>query len=163
MLLNSSSSSAPSTSSSSVAASEQQRCWEQLLSFRISLQRGLDIGNQLPVLAHLLESNKSDNEEDDIIKNETNNNLTEILTDLHQMLGSQSANNDNDSKSNNKKRKNKNNDEDDITWEKIQATQVNLRDHWESTINKWHARLHFGSEQKKSKMRVFNQTIWEQV
>lgn len=38
-----------------------------------------------------------------------------------------------------------------------------MKPHWETTVNKWHARLHFGSEQVKSKMKIFNQTVWEQI
>ena len=38
-----------------------------------------------------------------------------------------------------------------------------LRPFWMETVNKWHARLHFGSEQAKQKMKMFNKTVWQQV
>ena len=49
------------------------------------------------------------------------------------------------------------------SWEDIEHCQKRLRPSWETTVNKWHARVHFGSEKVKSKLKVFNQTIWEQV
>jgi len=32
-----------------------------------------------------------------------------------------------------------------------------------SVVNKWHARVNFGSEATKAKMRVFNKPIFDQV
>ena len=53
-------------------------------------------------------------------------------------------------------------DDEEMTWERLYAPQK-LREDWEAVVNKWHARLNFGSEKAQSNLRVFNQKIWEQI
>jgi protein AATF/BFR2 len=48
-------------------------------------------------------------------------------------------------------------------WERIYAAQKRLQPAWESSVNLWHSRLHYGSEKVQSKFRTFNQSLWEGV
>lgn len=139
--------------SASTAATEQVKLWENIIGLRISLQRSLDTGNKLPgkdFLSSLADNDKAVKNQVAVVKDS----LKGLLGDLNYLLDVQAK----DSSSTKKRKLNE-----DVKWEDIARTQENFRPSWESTINKWHARLHFGSEQVKSKMKVFNQTIWEQV
>ena len=139
--------------SASTAATEQVKLWETIIGLRISLQRSLDTSNKLPG-SDFLSSAVSDDKAGKKEVSEVKDNLKGLLGDLNYLLDVQA-------KDNGSTKKRKINEE--INWEDIVRTQDKFRPSWESTVNKWHARLHFGSEQVKSKMKVFNQTIWEQV
>ena len=139
--------------SASTAAIEQVKLWETIIGLRISLQRSLDTSNQLPsneCFTEAVESSKTGGQQVVAVKDS----LKGLLCDLNHLLDIQSK----DSSSSKKRKINQ-----DINWDDVIRTQNKFRPSWESTVNKWHARLHFGSEQVKSKMKVFNQTIWEQV
>ena len=45
----------------------------------------------------------------------------------------------------------------------ICTAKKKVREDWEAVVNKWHARLNFGSDKAQSNLRVFNQKIWEQI
>ena len=49
------------------------------------------------------------------------------------------------------------------SWDDISMLQQELRPTWEKVVNKLHARINFGSNSAQSKLRVFNQKIWDQV
>jgi hypothetical protein len=161
----------------SVAATEQVTCWENILGLRISLQKIIDIGNKLPIITKINKNKDEDEDEEDMnniynfnssldhvfgIKKHDDldcnyknvqNSLLNLTTSMNYLLEMQNVNNNNNNKRNR-----------DVTWDDIISTQKSLKDNkWENTLNKWHARLHFGSEHKKSNMHVFNHTIWEQV
>lgn len=51
----------------------------------------------------------------------------------------------------------------DSYWEDITQTTKAMKPRIEATVNKWHARVHFGSEKAKSRFKAFDQTIWDQV
>lgn len=137
----------------STAATEQVKLWETIVGLRISLQRSLETGNKLPGAEFLSHLATSDNQsEQQLIQ--VKDGLKGLLGDLNHLLDVQAK----DSSSAKKRKVNE-----EIVWEDVVRTQQKFRPSWESTVNKWHARLHFGSEQVKSKMKVFNQTIWEQV
>ena len=129
------------------------KLWETIIGLRISLQRSLDTSNKLPgsdFLSSAVSYDKACRKE----VSEVKGSLRGLLGDLNYLLDVQAKDN-----GSTKKRK----ITEEINWEDIVRTQDKFRPSWESTVNKWHARLHFGSEQVKSKMKVFNQTIWEQV
>ena len=140
--------------SASTAAIDQVKLWETIIGLRISLQRSLDTSNQLPsreFISQVTDGSKAGGQQVAEVKDS----LKGLLGDLNYLLDIQAK----DSNSSSKKRK----INEEVKWDDIIRTQQKFRPSWESTVNKWHARLHFGSEQVKSKMKVFNQTIWEQV
>jgi hypothetical protein len=137
----------------STAATEQVKLWETIVGLRISLQRSLEAGNKLPGAEFLSHAANGDNQPEQHLT-QVKDGLKGLLGDLNHLLEVQAK----DSSSAKKRKVNE-----EINWEDIVRTQQKFRPSWESTVNKWHARLHFGSEQVKSKMKVFNQTIWEQV
>jgi hypothetical protein len=136
------------------AAADQAKLWEEVLSLRISLQKSLDMAGKFPgpETASLLFEDKSVHTEVLALRKS----LGGLLHQMNDSLSCQSP-----SPSTSKKRDRSTSTA--ISWDEIYQTQKKLRPNWEDVVNKWHARLHFGSEQIKSKMRVFNQTIWEQV
>lgn len=131
-------------------AQNQIKLHEKILAFRISLQQTLDIVNQYPLLDELELS-----EEDIKPHNYENSNvLNDLLSESLHALNTQCG-------SNNEKATKKRKSSSIISWEEVVKPQNDLHSSWESVINKWHSRVNFGSE--KSKLKVFNQTIWEQV
>ena len=143
--------------SASTAATEQVKLWETIIGLRISLQRSIDTSNKLPrsdFITDAIGKNEKGKEQ----AKEVKDGLKHLLGDLNYLLDVQSKDNNNNTSSSKKRKLNE-----EVKWEDIQRTQDKFRPSWERTVNKWHARLHFGSEQVKSKMKVFNQTIWEQV
>lgn len=139
--------------SASAAATDQVKLWETIIGLRISLQRSIDTSNKLPNADHISHAVKSDQAGANQLA-EVKDGLKGLLGDLNHLLEIQA-----EGSSSTKKRK----VNEELQWVDIAQMQQKLRPSWESTVNKWHARLHFGSEQVKSKMKVFNQTIWEQV
>lgn len=172
----------------SLVAGAQMKCWEEALTLRINLQKTVDTANKLPVggrlrdislahdggAPHASESDEDDNrdESDDDLPSKSiqkaSKSLVGIITSLNNILkesSSEDQSDEEDDQTTSKKKSNTKNkrSRDSDLWEELEGTQKRLRRRWEETVNKWHARMHFGSEQKKSTMRVFNQTIWEQI
>lgn len=140
-------------------ARTQMEIWENVLGFRISLQSICDKFNEFPTLSTSSSSDSTETMEfptHDIKKfqnNKLKSELKLILRETTELLAQQSSN------SGQKKRKH-----DTVpSWEEIYELQEELSEEWKDVINKWHARTHFGSEKKKSNLKVFNQTIWDQV
>ena len=134
----------------SLAAGDQAKSYEKLLALRISLQKVVDNSNKLPVLnddssvRHDLENNH--NNYDECLEN-----CSSALRSLTKLLTEQSSSSFSPA------------DDEEMTWERLYAPQKKLREDWEAVVNKWHARLNFGSEKAQSNLRVFNQKIWEQI
>lgn len=140
-------------------ASEHTRCWEQLLALRISLQKSVDIGNKLP--AEDFDDVYQADAELSEARSDLCGDLRAILGDLTDVLNVQAENIPSDSVFSAPTAKRKRSS--DILWEDVCASQNHLDSYWEKVVNKWHARLNFGSEQNKNKMKTFNHSIWHQV
>lgn len=131
-------------------AQSNVKLWENNLAFRISLQQLTDTFNQFPVIPSSFKTSDL-NEFND---NELKNDLKDILTETSSLLLMQTK---------------ENRGEENVkfdhcpSWEELIEVQNSLEEEWEEIINKWHARTHFGSEKKKSSLKVFNQTLWDQV
>lgn len=143
-------------------ASQHLKCWEQILALRITLQKSVDLGNQLPSesISELV-GNKDDNE---VVQstNALSKGLQSVLLELVEATNVQAEKIDSSSTFTstigNKRQRTE-----EISWEQVIAPQEHMNQYWEAVVNKWHARLNFGSEQAKSKLKVFNQSIWDQV
>ena len=136
-------------------ASEQVKLGDQLLAFRIHLQKTLDIANKLPILNHSLITDENLKAE----STSAQSTIKKSIYDLTELLNLQITD-PTIAKNNEKKRKSNNIDD---LWEEVIRPQKQLRQNWEGVVNKWHARVQFGSEVSKSKLKVFNQTLWDQV
>ena len=130
------------------------KLYEENLSFRISLQQVTDQVNSFPILEKLEINSKNFPE---ISSNNLKENINNILIDSSSLLLRQTKENQNNFK--NKQIKYENSP----TWEELMKVQSSLEEEWEIIINKWHARTHYGSEKKKTNLKVFNQTLWDQV
>jgi hypothetical protein len=139
-------------------AKQQLQTWESLLSFRISLQRSLDLANKLPAfpLDDVLENTDEEDEHDLSSLRES---LKGIRNTLYECLEVQTQN----PSSKKAKKSSISTPQSDISWESIIEKQNILEKSWETTLNKWHSRMHFGSEKVKSRLSVFNVNVWEQI
>lgn len=142
--------------SSATIAGLQIKGWEQILSVRITLQRALDLTNRLPypedfnLLSSTDEYMKSNQES--LI-----NTLGSLTDDMICLL--ESSQTRPDVAIIKKKRKRDLNP----SWERLSEVVKKLKPNWQAVVNIHHARLHFGSEQSKSQLKVFNHTIWDQT
>ena len=141
---------------SAVAATEQVKAWESLLELRIGLQRSLDLGNRLP---SAFDDDVFSAAAEDLagVADAKGDLVVELEGLLHEMTGLLEIQTENVTGGS------KRGGSSAAAWKRIENAQEGLRDSWEGTVNKWHARVHFGSEKVKSKMKVFNQTIWQQI
>ena len=128
-------------------AREEMKIYDQLLGIRIQLQKSLDTANQLPVGG----INPVDNSgEVDDVKEVLTKKLEGIIADLVTM-------DEGDNKEDGS-------DNDILTWKCIARQQRDLEeDSWNSVLNKLHARLNFGSENARQKMKVFGSSFFDQV
>jgi hypothetical protein len=140
--------------SASVLASNQLKVWEGALALRVSLQKPMDGVGMLPVDVPLFDSNHSDLAECATL---LGRHLRKQTYELASVLDASAG----------LKRKAAELSEDcdvDTLWESTLRTQEALqKQKWEPVLNKWHARLNFGSEGTKAKLKVFTQTMWDQV
>jgi len=145
----------------SANAVAQVKGYEQMLSLRIALQKVLDDGNKFPVREYL------PNERNDSDYKDLTGSIQSCLRDVAGMLSAQVTTNSGNSQSKKRRRGEESNTNGEegtkMTWEEVLAPQQQLQASWEASVNRWHSRLHYGSEKVQSKMRVFNQTLWEQV
>ena len=125
--------------------SDLTKAYEHLLSFRISLQKPLDIISKFPVCLEL--------EPDSSVLNQ----LESMTKDLVSLLVSGKDINTKKSK------KLTNSDKKDLFWNEIINPQILLEEKWSSVLNKLHARINFGSDQNMKKLKVFNNSFWDQV
>ena len=137
------------------AANVHISAWEHFLSLRMSLQKPLDIANQFPVgndfSLIVSGSSKAKEHSDELIKN-MRGTLSSLVTDLVDCSGE------------NVKAVKLGSDSDlDQQWKLVSNIISDLRPNWKNVLNKWHSRLHFGSDNVKAGFKVFNHTIWDQV
>ena len=146
----------------SANAAFQVKGYEQMLSLRIALQKVLDEGNKFPVRElHAYETNDSDytdltNSIQTCVRNVTGLLTAQVPGEGDKGDGRKRRRADSDSGSSSSGDK-------ALSWDEIMAPQQKLQASWEASVNRWHSRLHYGSEKVQSKLRVFNQTLWEQV
>ena len=164
----------------SKAALNRVQLWEQILGFRISLQKSIDTANNLPAfdVSELITS-KDDKQTYCDAKGQLDINLKSILSTLKDSNGAAEDADDDDEededeeeedkkKRNKRKRNTDEEDEEDVDsidsmWNNMYKGQVKAEEKWKGVLNKWHARLNFGSLQIKSKMKVFKTSLWDQV
>jgi len=154
------------------SVAEQAKVYEQLLGLRICVQKTLDEANKFPVSTYSEGYSADVSEEVDYAS--IRSGLQTSLIALCDYLGNEvpDAGMEPDKEYAEKRRKpscdndDASDDEDsttDVEWEAVLAPQLALRPQWEAAVNKQYSRLHYGSEKTHSRMKVFNQTVWEQV
>ena len=158
-----------SSSSSSAAASEaansQVKGFEKVLALRITLQKALDVGNKFPVRENNEDKAEAGSKKRKGVWGDVNGSedFQECQSNCNKALASLS------SLLQKERDQEIGNDTSDVvatanpSWEELYSMQQELRPNWEKVVNKLHARLNFGSDTAQSKMRVFNQKIWDQV
>eukprot|EP01031_Cornospumella_fuschlensis_P032745 gene32745-39585_t len=155
--------------------------WEELLAFRISLQKSLDAANKLPSadILGLAEDIRDGNAADQIRHDQqkTLKQVQSMIASLYGCLqpeveGSSKKNKENlDSNSHREKeRKRKSqlklfdNLDVDEMWEKIESTQNSLQPQWETILDRMNTRVQFGLGGQKSAgnkaLKVFHQSPW---
>lgn len=141
--------------SASVNAGLHLHSWEKTLALRVSLQKPLDLANRLPS-----EFSVSD-------KGEIYDHLSVLTNQLRKQVidGSDLLNSEVQRSTSERPVKQKRAADDmDALWKDLYQAQTQLQTlRWEPVLNKWHARLNFGSEKTKAKLKVFTQTMWDQV
>ena len=48
-------------------------------------------------------------------------------------------------------------------WNELYEQQNKMKNQWVNVIDKWNARLNFGNEQAKAKLKILNYSMWDQV
>ena len=137
------------TNESRINASKQAhlnlKIWECALSFRISLQKTLEIANKLPLT----------NTSSDAESLTTKSTLQSTIESLYSMLQSTTETAKEQTKRNKRKR--------EVIFDDICSQHETNSLKWKEVLNKWNSRLHFGDKDSQSKMKTFKQTYWEQV
>lgn len=137
-----------------------QDSWESLLGFRISLQRVIEEANKLPSIP-ISSSNSKFKEKDREALTEVQNTLKETFCSLYEVLQTKKDDeedyqlDDSDDESDGKTI--------EELWEKTLQKQQSRQPYWEEVLDVWNSRVHFGSEKAKSKLKLFNQSLWSQV
>jgi hypothetical protein len=138
-------------------ALKQVKIWQNLLSFRISLQKIIDSANKLPILPVELKDGVIVSPHDDkyvLLREEIEEMLHELKTSLviqssdHSMTGHLG------------KRKHEN---DRMSYDDLLEIQNCFKPRWKKVIDSTHSRANFGSNIAISKMKSFKQTVWDQV
>lgn len=145
----------PSSSDQSRAsrlAASELRAWETTIALRISLQKPLDLANQLPPRTNVNWMEPSDSS----IAIQHLNSMASILSN------GQQGRTDNATLKRKAEMITSLDDELD-PWDLISELQNGLQDRWTTVLNKWHSRVSFGSEHAKDRLKVFNRTFWQQV
>lgn len=138
----------------SVVAANHLKIWERALALRVSLQKPIDSAGRLPV-GELAE--ELDNEDVSCVNVALCGQLRKQACELTTIL---------DTSAGGKRKLEDFSQCYDIEtlWEDTLRTQSKLqKQNWEPVLNKWHARINFGSENTKAKLKVFTQTMWDQV
>ena len=138
-----------SSLAASKMAAEHIKLWEKTLSLRISLQKAVDFGNQLPV-------------EEEETSNAKPSEMVDLLTSCQSLVDSLTTMLEDQAVAPGAKKR-KRGAIGECSWDRVFEAQQQLRPHWEEVVNKWHSRLQFGSNEAASKMKTFKQTLWEQV
>jgi protein AATF/BFR2 len=138
----------------SEAAGKQAQAYESVLALRIQLQKVVDAANVLPSGSDLVARGKEQSDEVIEAYHKLSTSLDGTVRQLTALLHKQAPSSSSSASSSSSS---------SLSWEEVLAPQQRLRPHWESTLDKWNARLHFGSERKQSKLKIFNHKIWEQI
>ena len=146
----------------SSACAVQAKCYEKLLSLRISLQKVLDLVNTLPVNDSPPAGDSMDEVAD--LSGKSLKLMTGMMGEQCSVAEKRKAGemneSDSDSDDNNDT---SNNNRGNEYYDRILKYQKGMAPSWQSIVNKWHSRLNYGSEKAQSKMRVFNRSLFEQV
>eukprot|EP01031_Cornospumella_fuschlensis_P028916 gene28916-34895_t len=153
--------------------------WEELLAFRISLQKSLDAANKLPsadILGLLAEDIIPDGNALEQIRHVQQKNLKQVqnmIASLYDCLhpedqGSSKNLDSNSHREKERKRKSQlklfDSLDADEMWEKIESTQNSLQPQWESILDRMNTRVQFGLGGQKSAgnkaLKVFHQSPW---
>lgn len=126
----------------------------QSLALRIRLQRLVDDGNKLPL---------SHNDDVSTDCKLVTNKILNLMKDISNLLEDQIPINLRNSNDNKRSRYQDTESNADNIWDDISRPQKILCSNWRNVVDKFHARAHFGSEHVKSKLKTFNQSIWDQV
>lgn len=158
----------PSSSDQSRAsrlAASELRAWETTIALRISLQKPLDLANQLPPRTNVNWMKPSDSEE--LIVKNSYEVQSIALQHLHCMASilsnGQQGHTDNATLKRKAAEMITSLDDELDPWDRISQLQNDLQDRWTTVLNKWHSRVSFGSEHAKDRLKVFNRTFWQQV
>ena len=145
-----------SSTGSTEAAScglEQAKAWDNLVKIRLSLQKPLELGNELPVQTGSSDERKL-----------CSTYIRKSLSSLERIVVDQLPATDKSRKRARieevKNFKDLNSEE---IWNHLNDTHKTLQPQWKAVTDKWHARLNFGSEQAKSKLKVLNYSMWDQI
>ena len=151
----------------------QNALWGRLLTTRISLQQVIDEANHFPVLSERVSERVSEGVSggEGVGSNPLREGLQGVLGELVGMLEQQVPEDRRSEGVSEGARKRSRSDSEGgsegvsggLSWEQVLAPQQQLQKDWEAVMNREHARSHFGSEQKKSKLKMFSNSIWDQV
>jgi len=134
------------------SAKKETDAWNRILEIRINLQKSLELANRLPA-SPLQVDGLSEMKEGAMDLRQT---IGMALDEFVGVLEMQSSA---------KKRRRGTMEDSSLEehWARMQATHDALRPKWVKTIDKWHARLHFGSESSKKKLTVFDKGVFDTV
>ena len=138
-----------SSSDAGAAGRLNVKLWEQGLATRISLQKALELSNRLPVTTSISEHCAP-----------VASHIRGVLSELSSALEEQIPVN---SRPNKKRKVDVTRSSEDEIWEHLQASQHALKPNWKKVVDKWHARLNYGSEKSKSRLKILTTSIWDQV
>jgi len=144
----------------------QLEAWEKVLALRISMQKSIDLANQLPIISEVDIIANADNQQKEDIEEEyskLSQSLQHVSGSLVDMLEQQAKVRKIDV-TQSKLPSYTDDNEIDALWNRINSVDKALESSlWFPVLNKWHTRVHFGAEKNKSKLKVFNQNISDQV
>lgn len=133
-------------------ALQQAKAWDNLVKIRISLQKSVDLGNELPVKESFCEE-----------KEQCALHIRRSLAALQGALEEQIPSVNGVKRKRADEMKGFKDQSTDKIWTRLNETHNSLRPKWKNVTDKWHARLNFGSEQAKSQLKVLNYSMWDQI
>jgi protein AATF/BFR2 len=152
------------------AAISHSSVYEKVLNYRINLQKSIDLCNFLPLLDAEVDQDEHVNDVKEMLlgDEELASSRHELLDEFENILGNMrdtlfgmgNVEDNNSNKKDSKKKKRKV----AFDWDNLYEMQKRMKtERWEPVINKCYARVNYGSEQKKSSMKVFKQTLFDQM
>jgi protein AATF/BFR2 len=141
------------SSAAGAQALEQAKAWDNLVKIRISLQKSVDLGNELPVKESLCD-------EKEACASYIRKSLAALGGALEEQVPCSTTGSKRKRVDEPKSFKDQSTEQ---IWKRLSETHNALRPQWKSVTDKWHARLNFGSEQAKSKLKVLNYSMWDQI
>mmetsp|Transcript_6355 Transcript_6355/g.9509 ORF Transcript_6355/g.9509 Transcript_6355/m.9509 type:complete len:303 (+) Transcript_6355:3-911(+) len=137
---------------SSTLATNIIKTQDELLGFRIALQRPLEIIQRFPVAIERVDADDDPSiatffDERDQIAATLKALISDILKSKVFCKGTKDKSNVS------------------VSWSNVLSAQENIesQSRWKEVLNKWHARMNFGSDHVKNKLKVFNRTFWDQI